>query len=145
MNAGVAGQPFTILPSRILTCFLVLSAIVCLCAICCLPWAAGWKAAGVAGLLVVAGFSLMRDAWLRLPQSCVAFELTAPRRLSLVPLAGDPVAGVISDSSFVSPYLTLINIRTDTGRRRSLVIMPDSLQAEDYRRLRVRLRWSTQA
>ncbi|GAB1232151.1 hypothetical protein UT5_03660 [Ferrigenium sp. UT5] len=87
----------------------------------------------------------MRDAWLRLPQSCVAFELTAPRRLSLVPLAGDPVAGVISDSSFVSPYLTLINIRTDTGRRRSLVIMPDSLQAEDYRRLRVRLRWSTQA
>jgi toxin CptA len=45
-------------------------------------------------------------------------------------------------SSFVSPGLTIINLTVAGARlRRSLVVAPDSLSTNEFRRLRVWLRW----
>ncbi|NWG87157.1 MAG: hypothetical protein HXY26_06535 [Hydrogenophilaceae bacterium] len=42
--------------------------------------------------------------------------------------------------SLVSPMCTVLRLRID-GRSRSVVVLADSLAAEDFRRLRVWLRW----
>ena len=52
-------------------------------------------------------------------------------------------AGVLRDGSFVAPWLTIIRWRAQGGRfDRTLVILPDMVPAEDFRRLRVMLRWA---
>jgi toxin CptA len=48
----------------------------------------------------------------------------------------------ILGSSFVSPVLTILNLAIAGERlRRSLVVAPDALAADEFRRLRVWLRW----
>jgi hypothetical protein len=127
-----------------LTVFLVLSVAVLVVLISNLPLAAGWCLAGMVWVLSVLGYVLLRDVWLQAAISCVAFDLASQQRITLILRRGAPVAGSIDKSSFVSPYLTLINVTTDSGKHRNLVIMPDSMDKVDFHRLRVRLRWSDQ-
>ena len=50
--------------------------------------------------------------------------------------------GELLGSSYVSSVLTVINVRLPGERRmRSVVLLSDSIQGDDYRRLRVWLRW----
>ena len=50
--------------------------------------------------------------------------------------------GSLRDGSFVSPWLTVIRWRPSHSRfDRTIVVLPDMLAREDYRRLRVFLRW----
>jgi len=45
-------------------------------------------------------------------------------------------------SSYVSGWLTVLNLQTSDGRKcRSVVILPDAADMEPCRRLRVWLRW----
>lgn len=45
-------------------------------------------------------------------------------------------------TSYVTPLLTVLNMKLDGFRfTRHLVVMPDMIEADDYRQLRVRLRW----
>jgi toxin CptA len=44
-------------------------------------------------------------------------------------------------STRVTPWLTVLHLRDDNDRRTHIVILPDSLGQDDYRRLRVWLRW----
>ncbi|MNC95848.1 hypothetical protein D3C83_130640 [compost metagenome] len=50
--------------------------------------------------------------------------------------------GTVLGSTFVAPYLTVLNLKVD-GRRRTYhaVVMADSVAADEYRRLSVWLRW----
>ena len=50
--------------------------------------------------------------------------------------------GVLRDGSFVAPWLTLVRWRPEGARfDRSIVVVPGMLPEEDFRRLRVLLRW----
>ena len=42
---------------------------------------------------------------------------------------------------FVHPWLTVFRLQTTGGAARSIVVAADSLPAEDFRRLRIFLRW----
>ena len=45
-------------------------------------------------------------------------------------------------NTYVAPYLTVMNLRqTDSHALKRIVILPDSLDAEEFRKLRVWLRW----
>jgi toxin CptA len=56
--------------------------------------------------------------------------------------SGGPAAGHVRSASFVHPLLTTIVWRPDGARwSRSLPIVPDMLDADDFRRLRVLLRY----
>jgi len=44
--------------------------------------------------------------------------------------------------SLLTRWLTLLNFRLDTGQRLSVPLLADALEADDFRRLRVRLRVS---
>jgi len=51
--------------------------------------------------------------------------------------------GIVRPGSFVAPWLTIIRWRAPTHRfDRTLLILPDMLPEDDFRRLRVLLRWS---
>ena len=54
---------------------------------------------------------------------------------------GETVTGTLAGSTFVAPLLTIVNVRPDgQGRRRAVILMPDTAPAQDLRRLRVWLR-----
>ncbi len=61
---------------------------------------------------------------------------------------GDVIRCVPLGRSFVSPYLTVLELKPLGARRlwqrfrtRSVVILPDGIDAEEFRQLRVLLRW----
>lgn len=59
-----------------------------------------------------------------------------------VEIAGAWREGVARDGSFVAPFLTIVRWRPEGARfDRALVILPDMLAREDFRALRVLLRW----
>lgn len=61
---------------------------------------------------------------------------------TLLMKAGDewqPVS--LLPSTMVTPWLTVLHLRDDDKDRTHIVILPDSLGQDDYRRLRVWLRW----
>ncbi len=47
----------------------------------------------------------------------------------------------VAGDSFVSPHLVVLRYRLEGGPVRTLTLMADSLPADDWRRLRVSLRW----
>lgn len=55
---------------------------------------------------------------------------------------GSQIAGKVLPDSIVMPPLTIVNFLPDDSRiMRSVVILPDSLDADAYRQLRVGLTW----
>lgn len=55
----------------------------------------------------------------------------------------DGRAGSLRDGSFVAPWLTVIRWRPAGARfDRTVLILPDMLSREEFRRLRVLLRWA---
>lgn len=54
----------------------------------------------------------------------------------------DGEAGQVRDGSFVAPWLVVVRWRPEGAwRDRSLLVAPDMLAADEFRRLRVLLRW----
>ena len=89
------------------------------------------------------GYRLLRDAALRLHHSCVAFNLEEGREIVLVLRNGKQLPGRISPDSLVARNLVILNIElTEQRGRRSLILLPDAMGAESFRRLRVALRWA---
>ena len=55
----------------------------------------------------------------------------------------DGTEGRIVDGSFVAPWLTIVHWRPQGARFiRTLVVMPDAVDAQSFRALRVLLRWN---
>ena len=86
-------------------------------------------------------FYLRRDAWLSAPSSAIALLLEGGD-VVLTARSGDLWSGQLLRDSLVTPSLTVLNVLPPGARfARSVVILPDSLDAESFRQLRVRLKW----
>lgn len=105
-----------------------------------LPWMG--KLAALPVFLASLALSLRRHAWRLSPSAVVGLRLEQECRAAFRRLDGETLEGPLLGSSFVSPWLTVLKIRPD-GRRLavSLVILPDAVEREAFRRLRVLLRW----
>lgn len=104
-----------------------------------------WAAVALA---FVIAFSLvyhwLRDAWLRLPDSCVGASFGDETVLTL--RSGRQLQGRLAGDALVTPYLTVLTVALDESRgTRSLVVLPDSLDAEAFRQLRLWLKWGDQS
>jgi len=100
------------------------------------------QAAGSALLLASAVFYVRRDALLLSAQSIVAVALDEGKIGLLTQRDGRQIEGVLLGSSFVAPYLTVLNFQSEGNFFAcNVVILPDSLDAEIFRQLRVWLRW----
>lgn len=102
-----------------------------------------WLAASLMPAFVgSAAHALRRDAFRTLRHSLIAVRLDADCRCAFQTRAGAWHDAALLGSSFVSPYLTVLNLRPAGGRRtKHLVLLPDAVNAEDFRRLRVWLKW----
>ena len=99
-------------------------------------FAAGWV--GCATLEACRRIALLR-AW----NSPLELILTPPRALQVLHPGGRSTWGELRDGSFVAPFLTVIRWRPAGARfDRTIVLLPDMVEPESFRRLRVQLRWT---
>jgi toxin CptA len=108
------------------------------CAALSLPL--GWGCTAAAVGLASLCFHARRDALLKAPGSVTGITLDREGRCALRSGEGGELEGRVLASTFVSVALVVIHLRLDSGRKRSVVLLSDSADAEDLRRLRVRLR-----
>ncbi len=102
------------------------------------PWGRGIAivAVGTCGI-----HALRHAAALSMRGSIAAIELAADRRAAMIDQSGRRIDGAVRPESYVGARLTTLVLRPDGARRsRAVVIGPDMMSAEDFRRLRVLLR-----
>jgi toxin CptA len=99
------------------------------------------------GIFASATYAVCQYGLLVLPWSCVALNVDSYNQLTLVLRNGDQLQVQLCPDSVVTPYLTVVHYQVKNMpflRRLAaahLVILPDMLDAESYRQLRVWLRW----
>jgi toxin CptA len=87
--------------------------------------------------------SIWRFALLRSPRSIVGIELTDCEHGSVQFAHGLWCEGRVLATSYVTPVLTVVNMRVNGSRRiRHAIIVADNIEADDFRKLRVILRWA---
>jgi hypothetical protein len=57
--------------------------------------------------------------------------------------SGDQRPAILDGEYFVSPFLTILNLKLHEGGGRSVVLLPDSIEPQRLRRLNARLRTSS--
>jgi len=60
-------------------------------------------------------------------------------RVQLTLGSGHRVSAALLPHVFIQPWLVILHLSQQHGRKRHLIVLPDMLDAEDFRRLRVRL------
>lgn len=104
-----------------------------------LPLPPATRVAGAVGILVAGAWALRQAVGQGAPARLV---VGIDRRVEVTTRDGRTAAGAILADSFVDPRLITVVWRPDGARRaRTLVVLPDSLAADDLRRLRVALRY----
>jgi len=93
-------------------------------------------------LAVSLAFYLRREGLRLAPKSIVSVSLHPDCRCAFQTRSGTRHEASLLGSSFVAPYLTVLNLRPSNGLlTRHVVILPDAVDAERFRKLRVLLRW----
>ena len=129
-------------PSRSLALLFFLLCVASLVSIWLLPLPAAVLLAITLVMMGWTGYWLLLDANLRMGHSCVTFRLEGQEEIVLVLRSGRHMHGRISSDSLVTPYLVILNVVLKERRgRRSLLVLPDSMSKESFRRLRVSLKW----
>lgn len=101
------------------------------------------KAVVALAIIVSLVFFLNHVALLTTPEAVIAIEIEERGKISLQTRRGEWHECKLSGDSFVSPWLTVVVLAQENRRRaRYVIIMPDNVDAGDFRRLRVWLRWA---
>jgi toxin CptA len=96
------------------------------------------------GLLIAASaaHAILLHAWQTLGRSIVGLEVSEDCKVTILDRSGGTHERELMPSSFIAPYLTVLNLRRAGGwRPRTLILVPDRVAPDVYRRLRVLLRW----
>lgn len=94
-----------------------------------------------AGLLLAIG-GLTLDAARRLAPSLAAVHLESGGNIRATRVGdGEPRAAVLCPPATVNPWLTVFRLCLDDGSQHTVLVARDSATADDFRRLRVFLRW----
>ena len=103
---------------------------------------AGAALPGVAAIVASAVYRLRLDALQYSADAVVELLLREGGGCEMITRAGATLAGQLQGSTFVSPWLIVVNLRLEPNRRhRSLVLTWDSAGAEELRELRVWLKY----
>lgn len=86
-------------------------------------------------------YSVRREALLSAAGAVIRVELSEDMAGKLVLHNGNHVTGRLTSSTFVHPGLTVLDFSISRFSGRSIVILPDGIDAEIFRQLRVWLIW----
>ncbi|MDO9470690.1 MAG: hypothetical protein Q7J23_08220 [Nitrosomonas sp.] len=102
----------------------------------------GIQAIAAAALVFSLIYYLRQDALLTANDAVEFFELSSEMQCTLTTRSGESMGCSILGDTFVTPYLTVLNLKP-SGKflTRSVVILPDGIDVEEFRQLRVWLRW----
>jgi hypothetical protein len=129
-------------PSRIATCALAALAALAIALLLIMPAPAWTDALGALALVAWAAHRIRLHGLRRAPASIVEVMLAEDRTIVVRHRDGRLRAGLVLDRSHVHPAFTSIAWRPDGVRlARSVPIVPDMLASDDFRRLRVLLRY----
>jgi len=130
-------------PSGTLAAAIVLAHLAALAtAVAALPGAA---AAVVAAGVALSAIGHLREALHRAPQAVTGLELSADGRVAVADPSGDWLTARLRSVAVPVPWLAVVTLRDALGQRRGAVVLPDALDREAFRRLRVWLRWGIAA
>ena len=100
----------------------------------------------MAAAIAVSCIATVRTALLIPPRSTSAIEITGDDIFSVQTRSAQWLECEVLDSTYVASFLTVINLREKSaGKRRHVVLCPDGVDPEDFRKLRVWLRWHRDA
>lgn len=129
-------------PSRQLLLALLGASLMACVILLCMPLAWWMQASGVAVIAAGAAYSIARDAYVALPWSWRAIDIDVNGGVAMSRKDGSQVSVNILPASFVASYLTVLHLKQKTSSwPRYCVILGDSTDAEQWRKLRVWLRW----
>ena len=132
----------TLAPSRRALAWIVGVALVACSAVLTLPIDPVLSGLAMLGIVVWAGDRAVVVAWRRGPRASVALWITGDRMLVVRTGEGRLVAGHVRAASYIGERITTIVWRPDGARfSRGEWLLPDMLPADDFRRLRVLLRY----
>ena len=132
----------TLGPSRIATCALAALALLAIVLLAIMPAPLWTDALGALALVAWAAHRIRLHGLRRAPASIVELMLAEDRTIVVRRKDGALRAGVVLGRSHVHPSFTSIVWRPDGARlARSVPIVPDMIAPDDFRRLRVLLRY----
>jgi hypothetical protein len=135
-------RSFKLRPSRSLALYFIILTVAALISVWLLPLPLLLLIAMTMMVLCWSGYCLLLLASLRMAHSCIAFRLEDGDNMVLVLRNGRHLPCRISPDSLVTPYLVILNVvSNENGGRRSLLILRDGIGLENFRRLRIALRW----
>ena len=96
-----------------------------------------------AAILASLAHSVWRHALLRGSHSSVEIEIANRGAGAVRDRNGEWHEVDILGTSYVTPWLTVLNVRLRlSGRPRHILLVPDSIGADDFRHVRVLLKWA---
>jgi toxin CptA len=105
-----------------------------------------WLPALIVGLgLVVSGVHHVRIALHRSALAIAGLEFSSDGRLALASPGGEWRAATLTSAVVPAAWLAVLTARDDIGRRRAVVILPDAIEHDTFRKLRVWLLWRNAA
>ena len=112
-----------------------------------LPWPWSWRVLGCLMLAAATSHAILQHGLRRLKHSVVALQLKPDNSVTIHLKDGRRQKVRVMPSSVVTPLLTVVHYRLHEAAwyspKRYVLILADAVDAEEYRRLRVYLRWAT--
>lgn len=112
-----------------------------------LPWPWPWRVLSCLMLAAATSHAILLHGLRRLKHSVVALQLMPDNSVSIDLKDGRRQAVRVMPGTVVTPLLTVVHYRLHEAAwyspTRYVVILADAVDAEEYRRLRVYLRWAT--
>ena len=112
-----------------------------------LPWPWPWRVLSCLMLAAATSHAILLHGLRRLKHSVVALQLMPDNSVSIDLKDGRRQAVRVMPSTVVTPLLSVVHCRLQEAAwyspTRYVLIPADAVDAEEYRRLRVYLRWAT--
>lgn len=137
-------------PSRLLVSILAAAGVGTCAILICMPLDGMLKMTLCLMVLLASSYHIMDKGLLWLPWSCIGLVLDAKGSNHIVELTVGTRSGAeqkitVLSNSFVASYLTVLNYQVEGKyRQRSILMLPDNVEADGFRQLRVWLRWARQ-
>ncbi|MEO8442027.1 MAG: protein YgfX [Betaproteobacteria bacterium] len=129
-------------PSRLLAAIVLLAHAAAIAVVLIVELPQWLKVVAIALLFAQCVAVVRRQAFLMGATAATAIEITSDHRINVETRAAGWCEYEVLGSTYVTPYLTVLNLRqSDTRVARHVLLLPDSLNADDFRKLRVWLRW----